>query len=265
VTQRIDIATVENYSIPATVGEPPIGPSRGVVVMAHGIFTDKTENGRYTRQAEIHHRLGYRTLSFDLQGHGDHPVSSANSTIAGNVSDFDSVLRFAQANMGPHVRVVASSFGGSIFLLHLMTRRPVEFERVLLLNPVTDYTDTFLHPTKGELKDGFSSANWERLFSVGFMEPVPGFRLSRKFGIELLTLMPYFGFDFLDVPTLIVHGSKDESVSCEVTRSNSLRSSLAQFHVIEGADHAFAANWEERASFTAIERWFGGDVDSVPY
>ena len=254
--ERISIPTPYGYSIPALLGVPE-GRPRGTVIMTHGIFSDKNENGRYPRQAEIHHEHGWRTLRFDWQGHGDHPVPFDSTTVLGSVDDLQSVYAFCSERWEEDpVNVVASSYGGSLFLLHQSLPPVPALRKVLLLNPVTDYRHTFYEHVSGELASEFSAQVWKSVLSTGHAETAPGKVMSRKFASELLVLKPYLGFDELTVPVMVLHGTADESVSFDVTKSHSSRSPQVTFQPILDADHAFAAPWAERLTFDLIKEWF---------
>lgn len=243
------------YDIPGTLDLPAI-PATGTTIMVHGIFSDRDEHGRYIRQAALHNAAGRRTIRFDWQGHGRHPVSFLESSIAGNVDDLQSVIDFCEREWGDDLSIVASSFGGAIFLLHQQTPSRRNFSKVVLLNPVTDFRHTFYDHVGGELMEEFSAKNWEQVFSHGQVTLLPGKTMSRRLAVELLTLKPYLGFDNLESPTMVLHGSADTSVSSELTRINSARSKLVTFREIPGANHAFASPWEEKETFSLIRQWF---------
>lgn len=256
MSARISIASPAGYAIPAIIEEPEGRPANGTVVMTHGIFSTKDENGRYPRQARIHHDQGRRTVRFDWQGHGDHPIDFELSSVAGNVDDLQTVFDYATVTWADPLYIVASSFGASIFLMHRMLPDVHDVRRALLLNPVTDYRHTFYSAVGGELADHFGEQTWQQVWKNGRAELLPGKTMSRRLGIELLTETPYLGFTHLRIPTLVVHGTADASVSSEVTERNAGRSANVRFEAVEGADHAFAADWEERATFRLIRDWF---------
>lgn len=249
----IEVPTPYGYQIPALVGDSGKDLT-GTVIMAHGIFSSKDENGRYPRQAQLHQSNGRRTLRFDWQGHGDHPVPFAESTIAGNIDDLQSIIDYAARTWNDDLYIVASSFGGSIFLLHAMLGRGKEFKKAVLLNPVTDYRSSFYIPSKGELQVEFSAAVWNEVFTAGRGSDEN--LMSRRLAIELLTLEPFRGFDYLRTPTLVLHGTSDSSVSHDITKLNAERGAAITFRSVDGAEHAFAEPWAEEFTFNAIMDWF---------
>jgi len=250
----IGITSWKGYEIPAVVGGPP--EAKATVVMVHGILSDKEEDGRYPRQAAMHESDGRRTLRFDWQGHGQHPVPFIDASISGNIDDLQTVLDYVESKYQEQpIYVVASSFGGSIFLLAQLYSETPHVQRAALLNPVTDYDETFYTHASGELASIFSADTWKKVHTLGSVEVAPGKRLSRRTAVEFRTLRPYLGFERLQMQTLVLHGTADSSVSFSLTKTNASRGDKVKFVAIEGADHAFVTPAEERETFRLIREW----------
>src|SRR5262249_40158917 len=179
-----------------------------------------------------------------------------DASISGNVDDLQTVLDYvASKHQGQPIYVVASSFGASIFLLAQLYSEMPHVQRAALLNPVTDYDDTFYTHASGELASIFSVDAWEKVHTVGSVEVVLGKHLSRRMAVEFRTLRPYLGFERLRMRTLVLHGTADSSVSFSLTKMNAARGDKVKFVAIEGADHAFVTPAEERETFRLIREW----------
>jgi pimeloyl-ACP methyl ester carboxylesterase len=228
---------------------------RGTILFLHGIFSDKSEFGRFDRQAAMLAECGFRSLRFDYRGHGEHELPSIRASAAGMVTDVLSALEYLADRFPGPVTCIAASFGGSLVLLALQTGLRVELERLVLLNPVVDYDSTFVHPQGEIFREAFSAEKWSRLEELGYIEPIPGVRLSRSFACELKLLRPYAAFADLAMPALIVHGTADRRVPHDVTRELASRSDRVEFVSIEGADHAFIPEPEERRVFGLVRDW----------
>lgn len=242
---------------------------RGSVLLAHGIFCDKTEFGRFDRLAATLAEFGFGSLRFDFRGHGEHALPSLEATIGGMVLDFATALEYLAASGAGPVSCVAASFGGSVALLHLQAGFRVRPQRLILLNPVVEYGSTFLEPRGEIMRQTFTAAKWASLEQVGYIEPIPGVKLGRTFAAELALLRPYASFANSDVPTRIIHGTADRRVSHDVTRQYAMAAGRVDFVSIEDADHAFIPEPEERRSFELITDWLlrpdaaAGDADDT--
>lgn len=230
------------------------------MLLAHGIFCDKTEFGRFDRLAAELARAGLASLRFDFRGHGEHALPPIRATIGGMLLDFVTALETLRSRFPVPASCVAASFGGSIALLALQSPCAPALHRLMLLNPVVDYASTFLEPQGQILREAFSAEKWERLNALGFIEPIPGIRLGRVFASELALLRPYAAFERLNVPTRIVHGTADRRVSHDATRRFASESPSVEFVSIVGADHAFIPEPEERRSFDLVLEWLSASA-----
>ncbi len=246
--------------MPGILAAPRSESAKGTVLLAHGIFTNKSEFGRFDRQARVLAEDGLRSLRFDFRGHGEHRMPWIDVSIGGMVLDFLTCLEYLAALYDGPLYCVAASFGASVALLHQQTAYPVKPERMVLLNPVVEYGSTFVRPLGPAMKEAFTEDKWSSLERLGYLEPLPGVQLSRQFATELMLLRPYEAFAGLSVPTRIIHGTADRRVSCEVTRSYARASSSVDFVEIAGADHAFIPPDQERTAFALTRDWLAESV-----
>jgi uncharacterized protein len=116
--------------------------SDSVVLMCHGITSEKNESGVYdffSRQVE---RLGIDTFRFDFRGHGDSHIPPMETTIAGMIIDLNTVLKYL-SNRYDKIYLLAASFGASIVLLLKQNHCFNKILKICFWNPVTDYASTF--------------------------------------------------------------------------------------------------------------------------
>ena len=254
------IKSRDNYDIPIAL-HPPQDDAKpaGNVVLVHGIFSNKDEDGRFIRQAQLLSSNGFRVWRFDFRGHGNHPVRPRDLSISGMLIDLKSVLKYVSENHSQPISIVASSFGASITLLYLQTQDAISIKKLVLLNPVVEYKLTFLHPLKQQMRELFTSEKWLELKATGYICPLPDFCIPESLIIEMQLVRPFRTFDKLDIPTRVVHGSEDTAVSYELAMAYSLRSPNVDFQIIKGADHAFVEKKYESESFALILDWLKGE------
>ena len=127
------------------------------------------------------------------------------------------------------------SFGAGISVL-LAKKRPAGISSLTLLCPVLDYRKTFLEPETEKAKkrfppDALSEARRKGQFDLGHFQM--GYELFREFhrykpGEALLKL---------DIPTLIIHGTKDSIVPYDVARHYGKKYRNGRFLSVKNADH----------------------------
>jgi predicted alpha/beta-fold hydrolase len=149
------VQTQSDYSIPSIqykCGEQ-------LVLLCHGITSEKTERGFYTKLSERLSNDNFSVLSFDFRGHGDSAIPFEEATISGMVEDLVQMYLYAR-QVGYKVSFVCTSFGASIFLLG-QSKFHFSPTRIVFLNPVTDYLTNFV----------MADTEWGRHFSPQLQSP----------------------------------------------------------------------------------------------
>lgn len=238
---ELEYLTAHDRQIPFIEESPDTAPN-GSVLMTHGIFVEKNEEGRFTRLSEDLVEQGLRTVRFDYAGHGDHEIDSEDMTICSTLLDMFRMMEYVEdSGDSSETYVVASSFGASLFLLYLQLRRSIVPDRLTLWNPVTDYDTTFLEPQAENMRDVFSNENLDQIYENGTQNfhPTMEFPLSLQFIFELDLYDPHKILPDLDTPTKVIHGDSDKEVSYEITKNQTTQSPAVDFHTINDAGHAF--------------------------
>jgi pimeloyl-ACP methyl ester carboxylesterase len=256
---KIKIRSIDGYEIPAVFHHARTDLKNrtnvDLVVLAHGIFSNKDERGRFIRQANLHVNNGCEVIRFDFRGHGEHSIQSKDVTIGGMIIDFHSVLKYAKSITDGKIFVVASSFGAGILLLYLQTSRKICPDRMVFLNPVVDYRATMLQAVLQWGKNLFNEAGFKELEKTGYITLEGGFKMRAEMVMELDILRPYYTFKILEIPTRVIHGDKDSKVPYSVVKEESMVSKYVDFQTIFGADHAFKPDQHEKKSFDLILGW----------
>jgi pimeloyl-ACP methyl ester carboxylesterase len=211
-----------------------------LVLLCHGITSEKTEGGFYTRLSEQLACLNFSVLSFDFRGHGDSAVPFEDATITGMVEDLIHSYLYAR-QAGYRVAFVCSSFGASIFLL-AQSKFQFRPTRIVFLNPVTDYLMNFV----------MADTEWGRYFSPQLASadfwlvpthkiPNNTLSLGRKFISELALLEPQAMSLSPHHRSLVMQGDADTVISQTSVKGfiDKLESNRVTFVLIPGAEHGF--------------------------
>ncbi|MFD4193644.1 alpha/beta hydrolase family protein [Amycolatopsis thermoflava] len=211
---------------------PGDGP---VVVLAHGITGDLTENGLFDVLTDRLTGHGFEVLRFSFRGHGASAGRPRDMTIAGERLDLRAAVDWAAAR-GRGVAVVASSFGAVSTTLSLPELGD-RLSGVVLWQPVLDLRATFLEPSlpRGRALYGDRSS----LRDNGFLDIEGRFELGAELFEEFARLDPRAAFLTSTVPALVLHGDADEHVPYEVARDAALARDHTTWCTISGAGHGF--------------------------
>ena len=210
-----------------------------LVVIAHGIFTDKREKGRFDRLSTRLLKSTLDVIRFDFRGHGDSSLPSEKFTISGALTDYLSILNWANSLNYNNIAVIGSSFGGGIVLLERLLPNPKHLVSVVLFNPVIDYQTTFINPILDWGREIFDHHKIEKIHKEGKAILINDFECSIDFFNELCLIQPYLGFDKISSQLLIFHGNQDDKVPLETIQKLSHEYNNITLDIVLGAGHAF--------------------------
>lgn len=230
------IPTSTGYKIPAIFKRH----GREIVLLCHGITSEKTEGGFFTALTSELERGNLSTLSFDFRGHGESSIPFEQANISGMVEDLIQVYAYA-SSQGYSVSFVCASFGASVFLL-AQSKFSFPETKVVFINPVTDYFANFVSADT-EWGRSFAPQISNRLFWEMARYPIPArnVNLGRSFISELALLEPQSVTVSKNISMLVMHGDADTVISQESCRRfvNRQNNNSLHFIGISGAGHGF--------------------------
>lgn len=229
-----------------------------LVILSHGITTNKDEDGTYTRFAENYLAPDFDSIRFDFRGHGDSKMPTHEVTIAGEILDLMAVIRWARSQGYRRLFHLATSFGASVTLLVASRFSIRDMSGVVFWNPVVSYENTFINATVEWARDFFDQQDVTELaYRRGTPIPETNFLIGPRMTMELLNLKPDQTRWPSDVRLLVIHGDQDTSVPhsdakkyCDHNRN------VADFRSLPGVDHGFDERLDE--AFLITVEWLKG-------
>jgi uncharacterized protein len=225
-----------------------------MVVLVHGIFSSRDEDGRFARLAAHLAEHGFNSVRYDQRCHGESLEPKLRISADNHVLDLISVLHLAGARASA-VYLVASSYGAAIALLAGSLDSFPKLDRAVLLNPVVAFDYVFLEPRGERMVARFTPEMRRQLSCMQPVEMLNGVVITPQFWLQLQRMDPGRGMPALAKSSLVVHGDADTLVSYKETRHRCLDAGVAGFHTIAGADHAFDEPTAEAESFRVITEW----------
>lgn len=216
-----------------------------IVLLFHGIFVDREENGRFPRLAKQLNQHNIDSIRIDLPGHGKSKLSSENATISQMAGYLSSTYRWATARGYKKIHVVPSSFSGALFSMIWPMLDTTNMGEIFLLNPVLDFQYVFIDAAKPEMKELFSESNQAKLASIGSFNPQPNFRITDAFWAGMLNLEIPSAYGRINRKHTLVHGNADELVDFDRTKVIASKNPNCDFVEVNGAVHAFTQSGHE--------------------
>lgn len=198
---EVDFSSYDGVRLFGTLELPKTKPS-ALILLVHGITSDRSEWGIFDLAAELFAREGFASLRFDFRGHGESALASKKISLLGIQQDilaaWSELLPF-----GPDAKhfVIGSSFGGG--LSYRAADLVGGFSRAFLLAPVFDYAADIMK----------SAPNWEQATREGTLIQYSNLQLNPEIISES------GGFRSLlegsKLPATIFHGDQDDDVPIE--------------------------------------------------
>jgi pimeloyl-ACP methyl ester carboxylesterase len=198
----------------------PDGPSRGVVLLAHGWSRNRD---RMVHRARVFGKMGFTTVMHSARDHG---ASSRNRFM--NAFRFAEDIETVMKWVGEPVLLYGHSAGAAGAVI-ATSMHP---ERVKLL-----FLEGCYSRTKPALRSLYR--NYNQIFGLLFAPAVVGWMdLFYRFRMDKVS--PVRLAPNIDLPVLIIHGEKDAAFPLREARRlrDSFPPGRAEFFVGKGADHS---------------------------
>ena len=218
-----------------------------VVLYKHGFMGHKITPHRM--MVNFAHQLvqqDYSVFRFDCAGAGDSEGDCHMTTLAGELEDTLTVLRFIRQELRPERLVVLGySMGGCIASLATQVE---EVDGLLLWSPVGQPFEAFAHILgKERFAQGVSG------YDVDF----GGDRVSHKFfvGLEDARFDPLRAVSTYTKPVRIVHGGGDTFVPPQNALAYTAVAKDVKLHIVPGANHSYDTVPQQDELFSVSSRY----------
>jgi len=230
--EKLFFENCEGNKLCGILSNPTSSQEKSIVILCHGFSTSKDGN-TYVRLEKILNDNGVSTFRFDFFGHGESEGKFEEITTSKAVNDVLSAIHFLKDSGYTKIGLIGSSFGGMASLI--TASKTGDLHVLALKSPVSDYLSLIVsQQDKQEMKTWkekghiyFTSAEGRKLkLNYSFFkdaEKVDGYESSKR----------------IKIPTLIVHGDKDETVPVEQSKRTAGLIENCRLETAEGADHRY--------------------------
>lgn len=198
------------------------------VIICHGFGGNKVDMYRvHVRIARAICKAGFLVLRFDFHGHGDSEGEFRDFRVTQEFDDLRCAMNLIkkQKNFNGKIGLVGHSLGGTIALITAAKNKDIS--AVVALAPVTNWRQIkFLN----EIVEAEMKGVVERRSDI----------LSKDVILDMTKHNPIDRVNEISCPVLIVHGTKDDSISLKGSREFIQKlKAPKKLVVIGGADHCF--------------------------
>jgi pimeloyl-ACP methyl ester carboxylesterase len=215
------------------LSNPLPGSGNPIVILCHGFSTHK--DGRTNTRLEVtFNNNGLATFRFDFFGHGESGGKLEDITISEAVDDVLQAIKFAQQTGHKKIGLVGSSFGGMAGIL--AASKSSDLSVLALKSPVSDYLDKLIFQDHKKKIEEWKEKGFIQITGAAGQN----LRLNHSFYLDAQRIKGYEAAVRIFIPTLIVHGNKDETVPVEQSLKASKIIKNCRLEILDGADHIYS-------------------------
>lgn len=239
--EKVFFKTSDGLKLCGILSTPKVKTQK-CIILCHGIGYHKDEDENLFKNfAKRLLNAGFAVFRFDFRGHGESEGKSVDMTIMGEAKDLEAAVKFLQDKGFKEFGILSQSFAGGAVSFFSSTHQDIA-KALVLWNSIIDYAEE-ISPTLPWTIKYWGKLALERAEKFGFTE-IGGTKLKvgEKFMEEIKTLKPWKALLEISIPTLFVHGDKDNYVRVEDSIKYSSLMKNAKLEIVKGADHGFHEN-----------------------
>lgn len=238
-------SSFQDHHIPFASLQPE-GPSKGTVIMAHGL--GGTKESIYP-QAKIFLDMGYHVLAYDQRNSGDNSAPT-NTFGVYESKDMIDMIHYAQETFQPQSLIVwGESFGGATATLAVAELGAEAVDYIILDSPMNDgktVTEMNMAAIAEETGMPLSYLIW--LGDIG---------LKVSQGVGFQDAQPSQKFQNNTTPLLVIHSKTDSVIPYEMGKAiyDASASPDKHLHTVEKGDHVMLVH-ENPKEYTQVIKVF---------
>ena len=209
-----------------------------IIILVHGFHSNKDRKTAVTLQ-NLLNKHNFSTFRIDLFGHGESEGNIEDITISEAVDDIKNAISYLKDQGFTKIGLLGSSFGG---IASIMVASQSNDIYVLALKcPVSNYEE------KERARIGDEGIKeWKE---KGYI--IRETKRKWKFYEDFKNNNGYEAAKNIKIPTIIVHGDKDDVVSVEQSKKTASIIENCRLEIIEGTDHDFSGpgNFDKMINF----------------
>ena len=247
MSDKVYFKTKSGYQLCGILEVPKVGTGKAVI-LCHG-FSSSKDSDKYKILSKLFVKEGVAALRFDFFGHGESEGDFSKVTVSQGVDDVLSALDFMEGLGFVDIGLLGVSFGGKCSLVAAAKSRRIKV--LSLVAPAVDYAKL----QKAQYGDK-KLKEWKEHGKIVYEGKEGAKELEYTFHADLKNFNFAGLAKHVEVPTLIIHGDRDQLVPVE--HSQKLFKELACFkklEVIIGCNHFFERDSDREQLYYLIVEW----------
>lgn len=233
--QKMFFANSKGDKLCGILTNPTGDVTQPLIILTHGFHSTKnTKNFLLLRELLAQHN--FSVFRFDTYGQGESEGKFEQLTVSEGVDDILQAIAYLKRQHFTRMGLIGSSFGGNASIMAAV--RTHDLSVLALKSPVSNYEEkTRAQLTQQQIQE-WKDKGYRDMYD-GSKEGKP-LRLNYSYFEDFKYNDGYSVAPQITIPTIIVHGDKDESVPVEQSIKLSKLIPQSTLVLIKGADHTYS-------------------------
>lgn len=228
--EKVTFMNSKGDKLKGVLYNPSGDKTKPIILFVHGHSSSKyTKN--FVRLTEMLNDKGISSFRIDLYGHGESKGKFEDCTVSEACDDILQAIEFLKKQGYSKIGLLGSSFGGISSIMAASKSRDLFL--LVLKSPVCNYEEKYLETNGKEFIE-----EWKQK-GVREYSKEKGLKLYYSFYEDGLINDGYKAAPNIKVPTLIVHGDKDEAVPVGQSIKISKLIPDCKLEIVKGSDHVY--------------------------
>lgn len=217
------------------IDNPSENKATPIIIFAHG-FTSHKNSKSYTKILNNLHEANISTFRIDLFGHGESGGDFSEITITKGKDSILAAIKYLKDKGYSKIGLLGSSFGGISSIM--ACSETDDLFCLALKSPVSDWLKIAFPKQDGVLK------KWKKDGFINYESEDSSPRLKYEIVEDAKNNIAFDVAHKIKIPTLIVHGNKDDVVPYEDSVKLSKLLPNAALHTVNGTNHHYSVSPE---------------------
>jgi dipeptidyl aminopeptidase/acylaminoacyl peptidase len=222
---------------------PSNNPQNPIVIIVHG-FTSSKDSKSYPPLIKRLKEAGISTFRIDLFAHGESEGNFADITISKGKESILAAINYLKEENYQNIALLGSSFGGISALMAASETKSLFC--LALKSPVSDLLQVKFQREENILE------RWKKDGVIDYIDKSGSKKLNYDFIEDEKQNRPFAIAGKIKIPTLIVHGDKDEIVTYQNSVKLNKLLPNSQLHTVKNANHGYSSDPEHFAEMTKV-------------
>lgn len=250
--QKVFFQNSKGNKLCGILSNPTGDKTKPIVLLVHGHSSNKNTKS-FALLRELLDKKDILTFRIDLSGHGESGGKFEETTVSVASSDILSTVEYLKKHGYSKIGLVGSSFGGISSTIAASKSKDISF--LVLKSPVSNFADLYIWR-------GLSIGKWKERGYRDYPTKTGMLKLNYKFFEDAQINNGYKAAPNIKIPTLIIHGDKDDEVPHQQSIKLSKYIPNCKLVTIKDANHVYTKPEHMKEMSEAISNFIFEEIKS---